>query len=331
MKIFPDKLAASLSNSLPNCVLVFGDEGLLSIEATEQILKIAKLNGYLEKFEFDLNGHVEKEEIIYHFNSRSLFLTKKILILSLTKTNTDNTAFIREITPLLHPDILLIIKGPYLNQQQLKSVWFRDLEKQGIFVPANPPFDNQFPGWICSRLKSLNLSASDEVIEYLCVNFEGNLLAAKQECEKLALLYPKQHLNLQQVEQSITTHNHFSIFKWIDSLLAGKMDRATRILKQLKAEGKELILISGTLNVQVKNLLKLSYQSNSAPLQTILNNQKPRLWPAKRQLISQALSRLSTQNLEKLIQGCAEMEIALKVDNKEDNWLKLSALAYLFY
>jgi len=331
MKIFPDKLAASLSNTLPTCVLVFGDETLLSIEATDQILKIAKLNGYLEKFAFDLNGHIEKDEIIYQFNSPSLFCQKKILILSLTKTNRDNTAFIREITPLLHPDILLILKGPYLNQQQLKSVWFRDLEKQGIFVPVNPPFNKQFPSWICSRLARLNLSATNEVIQYLCVHFEGNLLAAQQECEKLALLYPQQHLNLQQVEQSITTYNHFSVFQWVDSLLGGKMDRATRILKQLKAEGKELILIAGTLNIEVKNLLKLSYQSHSTPLQTILNNQQQKLWPAKQQLITQALSRLSTQNLEKLTQGCAEMEIALKVDNKEDNWLKLSALAYLFY
>ncbi|MCK5818866.1 MAG: DNA polymerase III subunit delta [Psychromonas sp.] len=331
MKIFPDKLADSLSNSIPSCVLVFGDEALLSIEAMDQILMVAKFNGYLEKFEFDLNSHIEKEEIIYHFNSLSLFLEKKILILSLTKTNSNNTTFIREITPLLHPDILLIIKGPYLNQQQLKSVWFSDLEKQAIFVPVNPPFNNQFPSWIRSRLHRLDLIASDEVIEYLCVHFEGNLLAAKQEFEKLALLYPKQHLNLQQIEKSITTHHRFSVFQWVDSLLAGKKDRATRILKQLKSEGIALILISGSLNVEVKRLLKLSYQSHSTQLQTILNNQTRKLWPAKQRLITQALSRLTTKDLENLIQDCAEMEVALKVENNEDHWLKLSAIAYLFF
>lgn len=331
MRIYPDKLVGALSNTLPLCTLIFGDETLLSIEASDQIVAVAKLNGYQEKFEFDLNGHFEKDEIFSHFSSLSLFSEKKILILSLTKTNKDNTAFIREITPLLNKDVLLILKGPYLNQQQLKSVWFTGLKKQGIFIPTNPPFSNQFPTWISSRLRQLGLSASQDVIQYLCIHFEGNLLAAKQEFEKLALLYPNQQLTLQQIEQSVTSHNHFSVFQWIDSLLAGKRNRATRILAQLKAEGTELILISATLNIEVLKLLKLSYQSQSTPVQELLNNQKTKLWPAKMQLTTQALSRLSTPNLEELTQRCADMEIALKIDNSEDNWLKITAIAYLFY
>ena len=331
MKIYPERLAGELSNKIPLCALIFGDEVLTSIEANDQIVSVAKLNGYLEKFEFDLNGNFEKDEIFNHFCSLSLFSEKKILCLSLTKTTKDNTAFIREITPLLNPDVLLILKGPYLNQQQLKSVWFTGLEKQGLFISANPPFANQFPSWISSRLRRVGLSTSQDVISYLCVHFEGNLLAAKQEFDKLALLYPNQNLTLQQVQQSITSHNHFSIFQWIDSLLEGKKNRASRILSQLKSEGTELILISATLNIEIQKLLKLSYQSQNTPISVILNDQKPKLWPAKMQMTTKVLERLSTQDLEKLTQHCAEMEIALKVENTEDNWLKIAAIAYLFY
>jgi len=195
------------------------------------------------------------------------------------------------------------------------------LEQQGIFIATNLPLAHRFPQWVFQRLKTLNLHADKEVIDYLCLHFEGNLLAAKQEFEKLALLYPKQHLTLQQVEQSITTHNHFSLFQWIDSLLAGEQIRASRILKQLKAEGSELLLLSATLNNEIQKLLKLAYQSQRTPLAQLLNQQQPKLWPAKQQLIKNSLTRLDISKLEKMLIQCAEIEISIKVDNSDSNWL----------
>ncbi len=331
MRIYPEQLLQHLKQQLPSCCLIFGDEALLCLEALDQVQQIAKSQGYLEKFSFSLDGNFEKDLIFSEFNSLSLFSEKKIIELTFTKTSKDNTAFIREITQLLHADILLVLQGPKLNNQQMNSVWFKTLEQQGIFVSTNQPPAHRFPQWVFQRLKTLHLRANKEVVDYLCIHFEGNLLAAKQEFEKLALLYPKQHLTLQQVEQSITTHNHFSLFQWTDSLLAGELTRATRILKQLKAEGTELLLLSATLSNEIQKLLKLSYQSQHTPLAQLLNQQKPKLWPAKQKLISDVLSRLSTSQFEKLTIECAAMEIAIKVENSDNNWLKLEAITASFF
>jgi DNA polymerase-3 subunit delta len=331
MRIYPEQLHQHINQQLPNCVLIFGDEALLTLEAHDSVQQVAKNQGYLEKFSFSLDGNFEKDAIYAHFQSLSLFSEKKIISLTLSKTSKENTAFLREIAPLLGSDILLLLQGPKLNNQQLNGTWFKQLEQQGLFVATNAPAPQRFPQWVFQRLKAVDLQANKEVIDFLCVHFEGNLLAAKQEFEKLALLYPKQTLTLSQVEQSITTHNHFSIFQWVDSLLAGDKPRSQRIMQQLKAEGIELLLLAGTLSSEIQKLLKLSYQKQHTPLPQLLNQHQPKLWASKQVLVSSALSRLTTPQLEQLLIQCAELEISVKVENSGDNWLMLELMSSAFY
>ena len=180
MRIYPEQLLQHLKQQIPSCCLIFGDEALLCLEALEQIQQVAKSQGYLEKISFSLDGKFESDLIFSEFNSLSLFSEKKIIELNFTKTNKENTAFIREITQLLSPDILLILQGPKLNNQQMNSVWFKTLEQQGIYISANLPPAHRFPQWIFQRLKTLHLQANKEIVDYLCIHFEGNLLAAKR-------------------------------------------------------------------------------------------------------------------------------------------------------
>lgn len=331
MRIYPEQLQQHIKKQIPNCVLIFGDEALLTLEAKDAVKRQAQSFGYLETFSFNLDGNFDKDDIYSHLQSLSLFSEKKILDLSLAKTSKENTAFLREIAPLLNSDILLLLHGPKLNNQQLNGAWFKKLESQGLFVATNAPTAQRFPQWIFQRLKSLELQANKEVIDFLCLHFEGNLLAAKQEFEKLALLYPKQTLTINQVKQSITTHNHFSLFQWLDSLLEGNRTRSQRILKQLKAEGTELLLLSATLSSEVQKLLKLSYQAQHTPLPQLLNQHQPKLWANKQALMTSALNHLTTQQLEALLTQCAELEVTVKVENRADNWLALELMATRFY
>ncbi|WP_413692864.1 DNA polymerase III subunit delta [Psychromonas sp. KJ10-2] len=331
MRIYPEQLLKQLQQKLPSCCLIFGDEALLTIEAFEQVQAHAKQQGFLERFSYSLDGSFDKDQIFSQFNTLSLFSERQIIELTLSKTTKDNTDFIKEITPLLNSDTLLVLKGPKLTAQQLKSAWFTKLEQQGLFVSTNALLPQRFPQWLYQRLKVVSLTADNEVIDFLTLHFEGNLLAAKQEIEKLSILFPKQHLHLPQVEQSITTHNHFSLFQWIDSLLAGDKARNARIIKQLNAEGTELLLLSATLSSEVQKLLNYAYQLNSMSLGQVLAQQKPKLWPAKQALITQALTRLNTAQLESILIACADLEVSVKVKNRSDTWLQLDAICYQFF
>ncbi|MFT5560109.1 MAG: DNA polymerase-3 subunit delta, partial [Sphingobacteriales bacterium] len=61
------------------------------------------------------------------------------------------------------------------------------------------------------------------------------------------------------------------------------------------------------------------------------NQQQPKLWPAKQQLIRDALTRLNITKLEKMLIQCAEIEISIKVENRDSNWLKLNEITYSFF
>ena len=330
MRIYPEQLLQNLNQKLSSCYMVFGDEPLLCLESISQIKKCAISQGFDETFSFNIDGHFDPDKIFNEFQSLSLFSTKKIIELTLTKTTKENTAFIKEISGYLNPDILLILTGPKLKMQQLNSAWFKSLDQKGIYIPSILPSLQKYPQWISKRLKLNGLHANNEVIDHLCLHFEGNLLAAKQEIEKLALLYPNQALKLEQVEQSITTYNHFSLFQWIDTLLEGDFKRSFRIFWQLKDEGSEPLLLCATLSNEIQKLLKLSYLSKNSPISDLLDKQQPKLWPAKQQIVKKALLRLGTSELEALVIQCSEIEILIKVENYNQPWLELEKICLSF-
>jgi len=45
MRIYPEQLLQHLKQQIPSCCLIFGDEPLLVIEASEQIRDVAKSQG----------------------------------------------------------------------------------------------------------------------------------------------------------------------------------------------------------------------------------------------------------------------------------------------
>jgi DNA polymerase-3 subunit delta len=70
-----------------------------------------------------------------------------------------------------------------------KTAWFRALDKAGVFVPCWAVKPGRLPGWIAQRMARLGLRVDAEASTFLAERLEGNLLAAAQEIERLALLY----------------------------------------------------------------------------------------------------------------------------------------------
>ena len=61
------------------------------------------------------------------------------------------------------------------------------------------------------RCQQQNLRVDNDAITFLCHAFEGNLLAAAQELEKLSLLNLPQPLTVSVLQQNITRHNIRSV------------------------------------------------------------------------------------------------------------------------
>ena len=84
---------------------------------------------------------------------------------------------------------------PRLDKATRTGAWFGALESFGVTVQIEPVERAALPQWIAQRLaaQGQRVMAGEEgqrTLQFFADRVEGNLLAAHQEIQKLALLLP---------------------------------------------------------------------------------------------------------------------------------------------
>ncbi|MFX5999130.1 hypothetical protein ABTF05_22375, partial [Acinetobacter baumannii] len=77
------------------------------------------------------------------------------------------------------------------------------LQQSAVYIDIPLVERNQLPGWISMRLSLQQQSADRQSLDFIADRVEGNLLAAHQEIQKLALLYPPGKLNFEQIHDAV--------------------------------------------------------------------------------------------------------------------------------
>ena len=330
MRVYPEQLEQYLSTEIKPCYLIFGEEPLLKMEAIDQIKAAARKIGFDEHHKFHADPLLDWPAVFNACQALSLFSSRQTVELIFDKRpSKEDISQLNELHRLLNPDLILIISGPYLTKAQQQAKWFNLYFKTALYIPVGHPEGRFFANWMRNRLKRANLDAPADVITLLCRSFEGNLMAAKQEIDKLALLYPGQLLSLAQLQQAITQHSHFSSFQLIDALLVGKVNRGQRILQQLQTEGVDPIVINWSLNKEIKQLYHYSLLQQQG--QSVVDEMKQqRLWAGRQQIINSCLSRLSLAKIEQMLLLCSQVDSAIKTATAIDPWLSLQMLCISF-
>ncbi|ACX88888.1 DNA polymerase III, delta subunit [Pectobacterium parmentieri WPP163] len=329
IRLYPEQLTAQLHEGLRGCYLVFGSDPLLLQESLDSIKRVAQQHEFSEHFSFILDLHTEWDAIFSTCQALSLFASRQSLLLILPE-NGPNAAMsenLIKLSGLLHPDILLILRGHKLTKAQENSAWFKALSQDSVYINCLTPEQAQLPRWVAQRAKAMKLTLDEQATQLICYCYEGNLLALSQALERLALLYPDGKLTLPRVENAVNDAAHFTPFHWLDALLAGKTKRAWHILQQLKQEDCEPVILLRTLQRELLQLLALKRRMSDTPLRTLFDQQK--VWQNRRDLLSQALQRLSLQQLQQAVRLLTQVEITLKQDYGQSVWSELESLAML--
>ncbi|MDC9593101.1 DNA polymerase III subunit delta [Xenorhabdus sp. IM139775] len=329
IRLYPEQLLSQLNEGLRGSYLLWGNEPLLLQESQDSIRKVAEQHGFMEHFTFALDNHTDWDEIFSLCQSLSLFASRQSLSLLLPE-NGLNAAMAERLTKLsalLHTDILLILRGHKLTKAQENSPWFKAIGQNGVYISCLTPEQNRLPQWVAQRAKSRGLLLENEANQLLCYCYEGNLLALAQALERLSLLYPDNRLTLPRVEEAVSDAAHFSPYHWIDALLAGKIKRAWHILKQLRQEDTEAVILLRTVQRELMLLLILKRQCTTVPLKTLFDQHK--IWQNRRALLSTALQRLSQRELQSAIHLLTQMELRVKQDYSQSIWADLETLSML--
>jgi DNA polymerase-3 subunit delta len=180
-----------------------------------------------------------------------------------------------------------------------------------LVVAAQPLELQQLLIWIERRLQARGLKPTTEAVGLLAERVEGNLLAAAQEIEKLTLLIGDQELSAEAVMAAVGDSSRYSIYDWVDAALLGQPERVARILKGLRDEGVEPILVNWALHQEVRRLASLALAKRQG--QTLESTSVwQKLWEKRKPFIRQALQRLTLAECQQLLRACVCADQTIK-------------------
>lgn len=331
MAITTEELPRHLASGLKPLYVVYGDAMLLAIEAADSIRAAARVAGYSERETFIAEQYFKWGELRNAAQSLSLFAERKIIDLRIPsgKPGVEGGQALQDYVANMNSDVLTLISLPKLDWTVQKSQWFGALERHAVMISADDIPRNALPRWIAGRLKRQEQSTDEATLEFLADRCEGNLLAAFQEIQKLALLFPAGTLAFEQVKDAVMDVARYDIFKLSEAMLSGNAIRYTRILDGLRAEGTATVLVLWAVSEDIRTLGKiLQAMQRGGNLGNALRDMRVR--KDKQGLIENAARRLKFPHIERAIQQAAKLDKTIKGLRQGDVWDELLQLGLRF-
>ena len=342
MQLSPNQLGAHLQKGLKSLYTLHGDEPLLIQEALDTIRAVARSQGFTERTSHMVAGaHFDWSAVLAAGGSLSLFADKQIVELRIPsgKPGKEGSVALQHLANQSRDNdsTLTLVMLPRLDKATKTGAWFGALESFGVTVQVEPVDRNALPAWIAQRLaaQSQRVVGGDEgqhTLQFFADRVEGNLLAAHQEIQKLALLYPPGELSLAQIEGAVLNVARYDVFKLSEAVLAGQMLRVQRMLEGLQAEGEAEVLVHYALSEDIRALKRVKDAlGQGRPMPMALREQ--RVWGAKERLFERVLPRLSGAALAELLQAAHLVDGIVKGLKQPgwpiDNWQALHRLAMM--
>ena len=342
MQVAFAQLPAHLSKGLRSLYTLHGDEPLQQQEAADAIRAAARAQGYGERSSFTVAGaHFDWSEVLAAGGSMSLFAERQIVEIRIPsgKPGKEGAVALQQLAQAAegNDSTLTLVMLPRLDKATRSGAWFSALEQQGVTVAADPVERQALPQWIAQRLQQQGqrVAAGEEgqrTLQFFADRVEGNLLAAHQELQKLALLFPPGELSTQQVEGAVLNVARYDVFKLSEAVLSGRAGRVQRMLDGLRAEGEAEVLVHYTLAEDIRALKRVQDAVVAGrPLPMALREQ--RVWGPRERLFERVIPRLSQHELAVLLQAAHSVDGIVKglklPDWPADNWQALQRLAMM--
>ncbi|MGS2720560.1 DNA polymerase III subunit delta [Paraglaciecola aestuariivivens] len=329
MQLYPNRFNLDNKSQLKGFYLIFGDEPQQKLTCIENLRTCALAQGFDERQTLVADAQFNWDLLIEATQSLSLFSSKQYIELELPtgKPGAQGSKILAMLAQQDNPDLLLVLHGGKIGKDVQNTKWFKALDKQGVYVPCYPLEGNALHQWINQQMQTAGMQANPQIAQLLVDYCEGNLLAAKQEIEKLLLLYPQGNPSLQEVEQAVVDQSRFTVFHLIDVLLAGDGQKAVKMLYRLESEGVEPTIIAWALTREWQTLNALLEDKQ---LGKSINWNQHRIWKNRQAFYQKALHRLSPQHLTQIQHKLAEFDHAIKQSQIVRPYIELCHLCLLF-
>ena len=332
MKITTEQLPQHLSRELKGFYTVFGDEPLLTLEASDRIRAKARADGYAERDILSVDSGFKWSELAMAGNSQSLFASRKLLELRIPtgKPGAEGSEALQAYCEAPPPDTITLVSLPDVDWRAQKTGWFEALDRAGVMVEAKLVPRKALPQWLAGRLRAQNQDADAETLEFIANRVEGNLMAAYQEVQKLALLFPAGKIAFEQARDAVLDVARYNVFNLGAAMIEGDPLHLARMLDGLKGEGAAPPLVLWAMCEEVRAVSRImTGVASGKPISMLWRDAK--IWGSAHQnLIQQNAKRLSLSQATEALRHAAAIDRMIKGLTKGDVWDELLHLGLRF-
>lgn len=331
MQLKYEQLSSQLNKGFAPVYFFTGDEPLQLNELADAVRKQARANDYNAREVFSVETNFEWHRLTESANELSLFSDKKIIELRLPTATfgAEGAKVITAYCERLPQDTLLIITAAKLAKESLKTKWFQAIDKVGIVIQVWALEGADLIRWLQQRCLQRGLIIETDGLRLLASRIEGNLLAAAQEIEKLYVLYGAGTISSSQINEVVADSSRYDVFKLVDCLFMGNIKRIIKVLFALQAEGTAAPVVLWALSREARNLIKIKAAlAQGQNRDVVFRNHQ--IWDKKKQIINDALTKISDKNLNQVLILSAKADRQIKGQQSGDAWETLLAICLLF-
>jgi DNA polymerase-3 subunit delta len=312
-----------LDRALAPVYLISGDEPLQIEESLTKIRAKAREQGYIERQVLYVERSFDWSQLTEQSSNMSLFGDKKILELRLPsgKPGTPGGKALQQYCEHMSDDVLLIIQSGKIEKATLKSKWVQAISQAGVFMRIWPLTGTDLVRWVQARLKLEELSDDRQAAEYIASRVEGNMLAAAQEIEKMALLA----LGNDKGDSSqawVSSQTKYNVFDLVDTILSGQRSKVIKILGQLQRESFAPNLVLWGLAELVRAVIYTSSQKRGQS-----KGVQNAFYYNKRNQLGVHADKFNREQLYTLLMKCGQVDQMIKGRATGDVWLSFTDVA----
>ena len=333
MELTPERLSAQLEREpLRPAYLIAGPEPLRVLEAADAVRVAARAQGVAEREIFEPEGRdVDWNGLEATFRAPSLFASRRLVELRLptTKPGKEGAAVIAGFCADPPADVTLLVTGGEWSRQH-GGKWSEAIGAIGHIVVAWQIKPHELEGWIEARLRSRKVLADRGAVQQLTERVDGNLLAAAQEVDKLALLADGQTLDAERMHALVADAARFDVFRLLDATLNGQPVQVARMLAGLRAEGEAIPALMGMIVMELTRAASLA-QAQARGGNMAAEFKAQRIWDARQAGYRRALQRHPAARWDRFVVEAGRVDRIAKGRGRwgqdpTDAWLALERL-----
>nr|WP_255492858.1 DNA polymerase III subunit delta [Luteimonas sp. RC10] len=329
----PERLPAQLAREpLRPAYLIAGPEPLRVLEAADAVRAAARAQGVSEREVFEPDGRdVDWNALEATFRAPSLFASRRLIELRLptTKPGKEGAQVIAGFCADPPADVTLLITGGEWSRQH-GGKWSEAVAAVGHLVVAWQVKPHELEGWMEARLRSRGVPAERAAVQLLAERVDGNLLAAAQEVDKLALLADGQPLDAARMQALVADAARYDVFRLLDATMNGQPAQAARMLAGLRAEGAAIPALMGMIVMELTRAASLAQvQARGGNMAAEFKAQ--RIWDARQAGYRRALQRHPAARWDRFVAEAGRIDRIAKGRGRPgidpaDAWLALERL-----